>query len=166
MSIAINDKFILMKQMDRLSSVGSVFEVANIAGDNIVLRDAQTKVAVCSVRIDEIDKYFIKENGRSNWTDWYALADHRGNVVGYYKTNNYKVIAKMNNGVRAMATCNYKHGDEFNLATGIQIAYMRCVNKYLRKSIKEYNCIVNELESEFSCNNDKLNQLISSMSVQ
>ena len=166
MNIVINDKVVEIKPMDRLNAIGKTFEVASILEDKIVLRDSQTKVAVCSVDINEFEKYFAKENEYFGWTDWSVLADHRGNVIGYYKTNMRKVMVKMTNGVRAMSTCNCKHGDEFSLATGIQIALMRCINKSLNKAIEEYNYIIDELKNEFADNNDRLNKLIGSMVIR
>lgn len=166
MNIVINDKVVEIKPMDRLNAIGKTFEVASILEDKIVLRDSQTKVAVCSVDINEFEKYFVKEKEYSGWTDWSVLADHRGNVIGYYKTNMRKVMVKMTNGVKAMATCNCKHGDEFNLATGIQIALMRCINKSLNKAIEEYNYIIDELKNEFVDNNDRLDKLIGSMIIR
>lgn len=167
MNIVVNDKVIAIKPLGRLNALGNTYEVANIQNNMIVLRDINTKVAMCSVEMAAFDKYFKKVDEFKEWTEWCPLASREGdgNIVGYYKTNNRKVMVKLHNGVKAIATCNCKHGDTFNLAIGIQLAYMRCVSKTLKKGIDEYQNVIKHLEYELNENNEKIDKVIKRMEL-
>ena len=145
------DKVIQIKEMGKINSVGNMFEVANFVDTNIVLRDAKTKIAICSIDVDEFNRYFKKADGISGWTGWAQIVDPHGNMVAQYRTNQKKVEVRIPNNmlgypdkkvIRSTATCS--HGDDFNLSFGIQLAYLRCEQKYLQNEIDEYNELISD----------------------
>ena len=146
------DKVIQIKEMDKVNSVGNLFEVANFTGENVILRDVVSKIAVCSVNVDEFYEYFKKKDEVTGWTNWAKIIDPRGDMIAMYRTNQRKVEVKIINDmlgytngkvIRSTATCN-NNEDEFNLQFGIQLAYLRCEQKYLRNTIEEYDEIISD----------------------
>ena len=152
MNIVKGDKVVMTSNMERMSLVGKTFEVANITDNNaIVLRDCKTKVAVCAVSVDEFDKHFAKHNDYiGKWTPWNAIIGGSDEVLAYYKTNQRKVIVKLPDGVQSMASCNKKHGDSFNLSTGITLAFLRCRQKVERKKVKEAQSNLVDLKNQIN----------------
>ena len=151
MNIITGDKVMMVKGMERLNLIGEVFEVANITPDNnIILRDRKTKMAMCAIDVDHFDKHFIKAEDARKWTKWNAIRSEEDEVLAYYKTNGKKVIVKMPDGVNAMASCNEKHGEVFNLSTGIFLAYMRCRQKIERKKMKEAESNLVDLKNQIN----------------
>lgn len=152
MNIVNGDKVVMTKGMERMNLVGETFEVANITADNnIVLRDRKTKVAMCAVSIDEFDKHFKKQNDFiGKWTQWNAIVSGEDQVLAYYKTNHRKVIVKLPDGTMSMSSCNVKHGDSFNLSTGIFLAFMRCRQKVERKKMKEAESNLVDLKNQIN----------------
>ena len=141
------DKVALIKECDSLKTVGEIYEVANITDAFVVIRNAKTKVAVGSVDIDVFDQYFKKPEEVKHWTPWEKLMDESGNVIAFYRTNFRKVQVRIFEGEQSEATCNKRHGDEFNLYFGIQLAYRRCLEKSLTRLTEEYRTGLNQFES-------------------
>lgn len=131
-TILRNDKVVLVKEYGELKLVGDTFEVANVTETAVVLRDPLTKVAVGAIDIDDFDNYFQKKlNG---WCNWEILRAANDDMIGAYRTNGKKVQVRVE-GFRGEATCNKI--DNFNLNTGIEIAFYRSRLKYLNDTYKQ-----------------------------
>lgn len=142
-----NDKVVLIKEFDKMSTVGQEYEVANITDTAVVLRDVTTKIAVGAICIDDFDKYFAKSLKAKKWTAWTKLIVNDNSVV-FYRTNGVKVQVKSVSNVIGTACCN--SGDIFNLYIGIRIAYLRMQNKILNVAIEtiiEKMDIVNNIDN-------------------
>ena len=155
MNVTVKDRVILTKGIGSLNTIGQVYEVARMTEDFIVVRDCVSKVAVASIDIEEFGNYFVKEKEVNNWTKWADIADPNGNMIAQYRTNNKKVEVRITNDmlghpdkkvIRSTATCNSE--DEFNLAFGVQLAYLRCEQKYLQNEINEYCEIIDDSISQ------------------
>ena len=135
MNVLIEDKIVLMKELDKLDIVGKVYEVGNITNKSVIIRDVKTKMAVGSIDIDLFDEYFEKYNGHGQWTEWckFYLDDE---VVGIYRTNRKKVqVRSLSGKYRAESSCHKE--DKFYLYFGIALAYYRCRIKELKKYERE-----------------------------
>ena len=148
MGILKNDEVTMIKEFDGIKKIGEVFQVANITDTMIVLRDKYTKVAIAAVKIDEFDKYFTKNYPKGKWTDWIGFSDERGNLMGYYRTNQKRVEVKTisNKIFKGKASCNTM--DDFSLEKGWKLAMARCKRKivsYYRDKLSEE---ISSLDSE------------------
>lgn len=141
-----NDKVILIKEFDKMKTVGQEYEVANITNTSVVLRDVSTKIAVGAICIDDFDKYFAKSLKPKKWTAWTKLIVNNDGVI-FYRTNGVKVQVKTIDNVVGTASCH--SGDVFNLYVGIQIAFLRMQNKIIKSNIKDLNA-----------NEDSINKII------
>lgn len=160
-----NDKVVLIKEFDEMSTVGQEYEVANITDAAVVLRDTTTKIAVGAICIDDFDKYFAKSLKAKKWTAWTKLIVNDNSVV-FYRTNGVKVQVKSVSNVIGTACCN--SGDIFNLYIGIRIAYLRMQNKILNTAINKIDMVNNfddwkklkELKDIIHNNNNTINKII------
>lgn len=160
-----NDKVVLIKEFDKMSTVGQEYEVANITDTAVVLRDVTTKIAVGAICIDDFDKYFAKSLKAKKWTAWTKLIVNDNSVV-FYRTNGVKVQVKLVSNVMGTACCN--SGDIFNLYIGIRIAYLRMQNKILNTAINKIDMVNNfddwkklkELKDTIHNNNNTINKII------
>ena len=149
MSIMRGDKVVLIKEHAKMKMVGATVEVGNITETSVVLRNPITKVAIAAVSIDEFYDYFKHE--LNNWTSWTELMIIDGiysQTIGWYRTNYKKVQVKLNNGVRAEATCNKT--DQFNLYLGVNLAINRCNRKTLEKLIADTKSQLKEMKTEYN----------------
>ena len=153
-NVTVKDRVVLINEVGNLNTIGQVYEVARMTENFIVVRDCETKVAVASINIEEFGNYFAKEKEHNGWTKWSEVVDPRGNMIAQYRTNNKKVEVRITNDmlgypdkkvIRSTATCS--QGDEFNLAFGVQLAYLRCEQKYLRNEINEYCEIIDQMNN-------------------
>ena len=146
------DRVILVKELnDKFKKVGEVFEVANILGDSFLLRDAKTRVAIGVVSFSDFEKHFVAEDGLKGWTKWQPLTGFDNQTDALYRTNRYKVQVKfITDNIRAEASCC--KGDDFNLFFGVQLAYLRALNKALAKQKVEY-------EDKFEDINEKIKDI-------
>ena len=135
-----NDKVVLIKEFDEMSTVGQEYEVANITDTAVVLRDVATKIAVGAIYIDDFDKYFAKSLKAKKWTAWTKLIVNDNSVV-FYRTNGVKVQVKSVSNIVGTACCN--SGDIFNLYVGIRIAYLRMQNKILNIAVETMDMVNN-----------------------
>lgn len=151
MNIIKGDKVIQIKELEKVNLIGNMFEVANFTETAVIIRDAVSKIAVCSVGIDEFDQYFKKADEVNGWTNWTQMVDPLDNMIAEYRTNQKKVEVRIMNNmlgypnnkvIRSTATCS--KGDEFNLSFGIQLAYLRCERKYLQNEIDEYDELISD----------------------
>lgn len=123
------DKVILTKELnDKFKQVGEAFEVASILENSFLLRDAKTRVAIGVVSFEDFEEHFVREENLKGWTNWTPLVGFDGQSDAMYRTNRKKTQVKfLTDKVRAECCCT--KGDNFNLGFGIQLAYLRCLNK-------------------------------------
>lgn len=102
------------------------------------------------------------KNNYKGWTSWNPVINYNGQTDCFYKTNGKKVIVKfLKDNIKAEACCNKI--DEFNLAIGIQIAYLRCLNKALNKQKIECEEKIKEINHDIAGNNNSIQKLIDSL---
>lgn len=157
------DTVILTKELnDKFKKVGKAFEVANIFEDYILLRDATTRVAIGIVAYDDFVTHFEKEEKFEGWTPWVSFTGFDGQNDVVYKTNRRKTIVKFIKGNIKAESCCHKD-DEFNLYTGIQIAYLRARNKVLAKQKAELEESLKKINREIADNSDIVKSMVESM---
>lgn len=123
------DKVVLTKELnDKFKQVGESYEIASISEDSFLLRSAKTRVAIGVVSFEDFEKHFVKAENFKGWTDWTMLVGFDGQSDAMYRTNRKKTQVKfLTDKVRAECCCT--KGDDFNLGFGVQLAYLRCLNK-------------------------------------
>lgn len=159
------DKVILTKELnDKFCKVGEIFEIANILEDSFLLRDAKTRVALGVVSFADFEKHFVHEENFKGWTQWTPLVGFDGQTDAYYRTNRRKTQVKfLTDKVRGESFLNAKNGDEFNLYFGIQIAYLRCLNKAYLKKATEYKDTLKKIDIEMVDNERIIKKMIASL---
>lgn len=101
-------------------------------------------------------------NVKNGWTQWTPIVGFNGQTDCFYKTNQKKVIVKFLTGnIKAEACCNKV--DEFNLAFGVQIAYLRCLNKALIKQKVDCENYIKMLNHNIAGNNSAIEKMIDSL---
>lgn len=150
------DRVVLTKELnEKFKQVGEVFEVANILDNSFLLRDSRTRVALGVVSFEDFEKHFVHEENFRGWTQWQPLVGFDGHNDASYRSNGKKVQVRfLTNKVRAEACCC--KDDEFNLAFGLRIAYLRCLNKALTEN-------KNKAEREIAENEHILKKMINSL---
>lgn len=157
------DKCILVKELDdKFQKIGERYEVANILDNSFLLRDAKTKVAIGVVSFDDFEKCFVPESNFSGWTKWQQFNGFDNQNDCYYRTNRRKVQVRfITDKVRAESS---KHkDDDFNLYFGIQLAYLRALNKAHAKKITKYEEELNKANLEIVENNRIMQKMINSL---
>lgn len=159
------DKVVLIKELDEtVKKVGEVYEVASILDDRILLRDSKTRVAIGVVSFEDFDKHFVKKEQYKGWTSWQPITGFDGQTDAVYRTNRRRVQVKfLTNNVRAESCCCKL--DDFNLFFGIQMAYLRCLNKCLEKQKEEYKKNLDYVSYEIAENNDIIRKMVESLNV-
>lgn len=159
------DKVILTKELnDKIKKVGEVFEIANILDDSFLLRDTKTRVAIGIVSFEDFEKHFVHAENFKGWTDWCPIVGFNGQSDVLYKTNRKKVIVKfLTDKVRAESCCNKVN--DFNLSFGIQLAYLRCLNKAYEKKVVEYEKGLKNINCEITDNKRIIKEMINSLEV-
>ena len=150
------DRVILTKELnEKFKQVGEVFEIANILDNSFLLRDSKTRVALGVVSFEDFENHFVQEPNYKGWSNWTPLVGFDGHNDAVYRTNRKKVQVRfLTNKVRAEACCC--KGDEFNLAFGLRVAYLRCLNKALTEK-------KNKAEREIAENEHILKKMINSL---
>ena len=150
------DRVILVKELnDTIKKVGEVFEIANILDGSFLLRDAKTRVALGVVSFDDFEEHFVHEQNFKGWTQWMPIVGFDGQTDVYYKTNRKKVMVKfLTDKVRAESCCSKVN--DFNLSFGIQLAYLRCLNKAWAKKKNEYETMLNEYRTKLAAANSEI----------
>lgn len=166
-------RVILIKELnERFNKIGEMFEVANILEDSFLLRDAKTKIAIGVVSFNDFDKCFVhEENYNNKWTKWQQFNGFDNQNDCLYKTNRKDVEVKfVTDNVRAKSFLH--KDDEFNLSFGLNMAYLRCMNKALEKKKdeceKELTRLSAELariNSEIADNKRTIQKMINSLNV-
>ena len=159
------DRVVLAKELnDKFKKVGDVFEIANILNNSsFLLRDAKNRVAIGIVSFEDFENHFVHEENFKGWTPWIPIVGFDGQSDAMYKTNRKKVIVKfLTDKVRAEACCN--KNDDFNLTFGIQVAYLRCLNKALSKKMDKYKEELKSINREITENDRIVEKMINSLS--
>lgn len=158
------DRVVLTKELnDKFKQVGEVFEVANILDDSFLLRDARTRIAVGVVNFEDFGNHFTNEEKHKGWTPWTQFIGFDGQNDAFYRTNGKKVQVRfLTSKIKSEACCC--KDDEFNLAFGIRIAYLRCLNKVLAEQRGKYEESVKTINSEIAENETILKKMINSLS--
>lgn len=180
MPILRGDKIVLIKAYDKINQIGATFEVADITTNGLVIiRDNKTKVAVGAIEADQLFKHFEKqEDIKNKWTEWNRMLDPFGATIGFYRTNFKKVQVKIPNKevkipkkelvyCKAEACCNLNE-DDFNIGFGVNLAYLRCLNKALEDKMNDIqNEIIpltkniNQIQDEIINNERTIKKMIS-----
>lgn len=164
------DKVILVKELNhKFKKVGDTFEIASFSDDALLLRDAKTRVAIGVVSFEDFKKHFVKAEEFKGWTNWTSITGFDGQTDAMYRTNKRKVQVKfLTDKVRAEAACHRL--DDFNLYFGIQIAYLRCLNKAMlnrkaeyEESIASFEEWIKEIDRDITDNNKIIEQMINSL---
>lgn len=157
------DRVILTKELDeKVKKVGDVFEIANILDNTFILRDGKTRIAVGVVSFKDFDEHFIREEKFKGWTNWTPLIGFDGQSDAFYRTNRKKIQVKfLTDKVRAEACCC--KDDDFNLGFGVQLAYLRCLNKARAKQRIELEEKLNMVEHEIAENETIIKKMVNSL---
>ena len=164
------DPVILIKEMnEKFKKVGKMFEVANVLDDSFLLRDGETKVAIGVVSFKDFEEYFVHEQNFKGWTPWTKMTGFDGQSDCIYRTNRKKTQVKfLTSKVRAESCCS--KDDKFNLTFGLQMAYLRCLDKALIKKkieymekIAEYEESITEINRDMADNGRIMQKMINSL---
>lgn len=159
------DRVVLIKELnDKFCKIGEVFEIANILDGSFLLRDAKTRVALGVVSFEDFEKHFVHAENFKGWTQWTPFTGYDGQTDAYYRTNRKKVQVKfVTDKVRAESS---KHkDDEFNLYFGIQLAYLRALNKAQMKKVAKYEEESKKANLEIIENDRIMQKMINSLEV-
>lgn len=159
------DRVILTKELnEKFKQVGDVFEIANILEDSFLLRSAKTKVALGVISFEDFEKHFVHENNFKGWTPWIPIVGFNGQTDALYRTNRKKTQVRfLTNKVRAESCCSKV--DDFNLSFGIQIAYLRCLNKAMLKQKIELEEKIKTINSEIAENESIMKKMVNSLDI-
>ena len=158
------DRVVLTKELnDKFKQIGETYEVANILDNSFLLRNAKTKVAVGVVSFEDFEKYFIAENKMKGWTSWQSLVGFDGQTDAMYRTNHKKVQVKFITD-KVKGECCCCKDDDFNLAFGIQLAYLRCLNKARAKQMTDIEETLNMIKHEIAENETIIKKMVNSLS--
>lgn len=159
------DRVILVKELnDKIKKVGDVFEIANILENSFLLRESKSKVAVGVVSFEDFEKHFVPEENFTGWTQWTPIVGFDGQSDVFYRTNRHKVQIKfLTDKVRAEACCC--KDDEFSLYFGLNLAYLRCLNKAMGKHKVQYEKKINTINREITDNKRTIEDMLNSLNV-
>lgn len=159
-SVLKYDKVILIKEMnDKIKKVGEVFEIANILEDSFVLREAKSKTAVGVISFKDFDEFFVHEENFRGWTNWVYFTGFDGQNDCMYRTNRKKTQVKFLTD-KVMGESFLNNGDDFNLAFGLNLAYLRARNKVIAKKKSEYEKNLKNLDIELMDNERIIKDMI------
>ena len=157
------DKVVLVKELnEKFHKIGEVFEVANILDDSFLLRDTNTRVAIGVVSFEDFEKHFVHESNFNGWSKWQKFNGFDGQTDCFYKTNRKDVEVKfVTDKVRAKS---YLHkGDDFSLSFGLNLAYLRCMNKALVKKKNKFEEELKQINNEIADNERTIQKMINSL---
>ena len=157
------DKVILTKELNnKFKQVGEEFEVANILENSFVLRNAKTKVAIGVVSFKDFERCFVHEKQFKGWTPWQQLIGFDGQTDAFYKTNRKKVRVKfITDKVMGESCCT--RGDDFSLSFGIQLAYLRALNKAREIQKADLEETLKSVEHEIAENKTIIKKMVNSV---
>ena len=157
------DRVVLVKELnEKFCKIGEVFEIANILENAFLLRDAKTRIAIGVVSFEDFENCFVHEENYKGWTPWIQFTGFDGQNDCFYKTNRKDVAVKfLTDKVRAESCCSKVN--DFNLAFGIRLAYLRCLNKARTKQRIELEEKLNMVEHEIAKNLTTIKKMVNSL---
>ena len=159
------DRVVLIKELnEKFGKIGEVFEIANVFENSFLLRDAKTKIAIGVVSFEDFEKCFVHEENFKGWTSWQQFSGFDGQNDCFYKTNRKDVEVKfVTDKVRAKSFLH--KDDEFNLSFGLNMAYLRCVNKALEKKKSVHESELARINNEIADNDRTIQKMINSLNA-
>lgn len=158
------EEVILTKALgDKFRKIGKAYEVANILNDAFLLRDSKTKTAIGVVSFIDFEKHFIRAEDFKGWTKWEKIVGFDGQTDAMYRTNRKKTQVKFVT-TKDRAECCCSKDDDFNLGFGIQLAYLRCLNKARTRQRLELEEKLNMVEHEIAENETIMKKMVNSLS--
>ena len=119
-------------------------------------------MAVGVVGFEDFEKHFVHEENFKGWTNWCLFTGFDGQNDCMYRTNGKKVQVKfLTDKVRAESCCNKVN--EFNLSYGIQLAYLRALNKVYSKKVAEHEEALKKIDIEIMDNERIIKKMINSL---
>lgn len=113
---------------------GTIFDVTGVSNEGVIY--ITHRLGTGCVSVDEIGKIFEKvEKIERTWTEW--TWDHNQHGEYRYRHNGKNVQVELWNGVRAAAYCH--PDDEFDLKSGVALAFMRASQKYATTVAMEFD---------------------------
>ena len=104
----------------------------------------------------------MHEENFKGWTNWQKIVGFDGQSDVMYRTNKKKVRVKfLTDKVSAEACCC--RDDDFNLGFGIQLAYLRCLNKAREKRRLELEAELAFTEREIAENKAIMKKMVNSI---
>lgn len=158
------DRVVLIKELnDKIKKFGEVFEIANVLEDSFVLRETKSRAAVGVISFADFEEHFVHAENFKGWTQWTLLTtDYDEGLTLFYRVKDrHRVQVKSINGCIGESSCNIKFGDEFNLYTGLNLAFLRCIKKVYLTKINDYHKQINIYINELKNIEDKIEQICS-----
>lgn len=157
------DRVVLTKELnDKFKQIGETFEVASILENSFLLRSEKTKVAVGVVSFDDFEKHFTHEENHKGWTKWTPLVAFDGQTDAFYRTNRKKVQVRfLTDKIRGECCCC--KDDDFNLSFGIQLAYLRALNKARLKQKADLEETMKSVEHEIAETETIIKKMVNSL---
>ena len=104
----------------------------------------------------------MKTNTQSKWTSWEPIVNFNGQTDAFYRTNGKKTQVKFLT-TKDRAECCCCRDDDFNLSFGIQLAYLRCLNKARNRQRIELEEKLHMVEHEIAENNTIIKKMVNSL---
>lgn len=102
------------------------------------------------------------EKTKSKWTNWEPLVGFNGQTDAFYRTNFKKVQVKfLIDKIRGECCCNTE--DDFNLSFGVQLAYLRALNKARERQRAELEEAMKSIEHEIAENKTIIKKMVNSL---
>lgn len=102
------------------------------------------------------------EKTKSKWTNWEPLVGFNGQTDAFYRTNFKKVQVKfLIDKIRGECCCNAE--DDFNLSFGVQLAYLRALNKARERQRTELEEAMKSIEHEIAENKTIIKKMVNSL---
>jgi hypothetical protein len=125
------------------------FSIICLVTDNVIINKCKRKA--------------IKmEKTKSKWTNWEPLVGFNGQTDAFYRTNFKKVQVKfLIDKIRGECCCNAE--DDFNLSFGVQLAYLRALNKARERQRAELEEAMKSIEHEIAENKTIIKKMVNSL---
>lgn len=163
MSVLKYDRVILVKEFgEKMKKVGEVYEVASILENDFLIRDGRTRVALGVISFEDFDKYFVHEENFKGWTKWTPLVGFDGQNDAFYRSNGKKIQVKFVTTKDRAESCCCKD-DDFNLGFGIQLAYLRCLNKARARQKEKLEAELKMVSHELAENEAIIKKMVNSL---
>lgn len=136
------DRIKLIKKMGAFNNIGEICEIIDIQEGGVIY----FKFGGCHLgcmSYDEYEKYFekVEEPVKRNWSKWslaheLTFIDIKGDekTIKYQYRDNGKRVQVRSGVLKAGSSCYDE--DEFSLSSGLELAEMRLVVKYLDNQVK------------------------------